>query len=104
MSDVDRIDVADVVIAGGGIIGVALGLELRLRGMSVLVLERGQAMRGASWAAGGMLAVDDPQNPVELMELARLSARLYPEWLRMVEELSGLRVPMRTRQALQWVS
>ncbi|HEY5055987.1 MAG TPA: FAD-dependent oxidoreductase, partial [Acidobacteriaceae bacterium] len=76
----------------------------RLRGMSVLVLERGQAMRGASWAAGGMLAVDDPQNPVELMELARLSARLYPEWLRMVEELSGLRVPMRTRQALQWVS
>lgn len=93
----------DVAIAGGGIIGLSLGLELRLRGMSVTVLERGQAMRAASWAAGGMLAVEDPQNPPELMELARLSGRLYPEWLRRVEELSGVRVPMRTRQALQWV-
>ena len=99
-----RTDVTDVAIAGGGIIGLALGLELRLRGMSVVVLERGQAMRGASWAAGGMLAVDDPQNPAGLMELARLSGRLYPEWLLKLEELSGLRVPMRTQKALQWVS
>jgi len=106
MSSVDsmREDAADVAIAGGGILGLALGLELRLRGMSVVVLERGQAMRGASWAAGGMLAVNDPQNPAELMELARLSGRVYPEWLRKVEELSGTSVPMRTRQALQWVS
>jgi len=94
---------ADVAIAGGGIIGVALGLELRLRGASVTVLERDQAMRAASWAAGGMLAVEDPQNPPLLMDLARLSARLYPEWLQRIEELSGLRVPMRTQQALQWV-
>ena len=94
---------ADVAIAGGGIIGLALGLELQLRGMSVMVLERGQAMRGASWAAGGMLAVEDPQNPPAMMELARLSGRIYPAWLRRVEQLSALRVPMRTRQTLQWV-
>lgn len=94
---------ADVVIAGAGIIGLALALELQLRGISVAVLERERAMRGASWAAGGMLAVEDPQNPPELMELARLSGRLYPEWLRRVEELSGMSVPIRTRQALQWV-
>lgn len=93
----------DIAIAGGGIIGLALGLELRLRGISVTVLERGQAMRAASWAAGGMLAVDDPQNPPLLMPLARLSGRLYPGWLRQIEALSGLRVPMRTQQALQWV-
>lgn len=94
---------ADVAIAGGGIIGLALGLELQLRGMSVTVLERGQAMRAASWAAGGMLAVEDPQNPPDMMDLARLSGRLYPEWLRLIEELSSLRVPMRTRQTLQHV-
>ncbi|HXE06459.1 MAG TPA: FAD-dependent oxidoreductase [Acidobacteriaceae bacterium] len=94
---------ADVAIAGGGIIGLALGLELQLRGREVVVLERGQAMREASWAAGGMLAVDDPQNPPAMMELARLSGRLYPEWLRKIEDLSRLRVPMRTRWALQWI-
>jgi glycine oxidase len=94
---------ADVAIAGGGIIGLALGLELRLRRRSVVVLERGQAMRAASWAAGGMLAVEDPQNPPEMMALARLSGRLYSEWLKKIEELSGLRVPIRTRQTLQWV-
>ena len=98
-----RIGLADVAIAGGGIVGLSLGLELRLRGMTVTVLERGQAMRAASWAAGGMLAVEDPQNPPELMELARLSGRLYPEWLRRVEQVSGLRVPMRTRRTLQHV-
>jgi len=98
-----RMGLADVAIAGGGIVGLSLGLELRLRGMSVTVLERGQAMRAASWAAGGMLAVEDPQNPPELMELARLSGRLYPEWLRRLEELSSLRVPMRTRWTLQHV-
>ena len=93
----------EVAIAGGGIIGLALGLELRLRGMSVAVLERGQAMRAASWAAGGMLAVYDPQNPFALMPLARRSGQLYPDWLRRIEELSGLPVPMRTHEALQWV-
>ncbi len=95
--------VPDVVIAGGGIIGLALGLELRLRGMSVTVLERGQAMRGASWAAGGMLAAEDPQNPPGMMKLARLSARLYPQWLRKIEALSELSAPIRTQHTLQWV-
>lgn len=94
---------AEVAIAGGGIIGLALGLELQAKGRQVVVLERGQAMRGASWAAGGMLAVEDPQNPEGLMPLARLSGAMYAKWLAQVEELSRMPVPMRTRQALQWV-
>ena len=36
--------IADVVIAGGGIIGLSLGLELLERGLSVTVIERQQAM------------------------------------------------------------
>ena len=46
----------DVVIAGGGIIGLALALELDRRGAQVTVLERGRAMQQASCAAAGMLA------------------------------------------------
>jgi glycine oxidase len=93
--------VADVAIAGAGIIGLSLALELRQRGLSVMVLERGEAMSSASWAAAGMLAVNDPQNPPELMPLCVRSWELYPAYLELVESLSGLRVPLRTHRTLQ---
>jgi glycine oxidase len=51
-----------------------------------------------------MLAVDDPQNPPALMPLARLSRQLYPAWLRQIEQLTGLSVPLRTQWTLQHVS
>jgi glycine oxidase len=95
--------VVDVAIAGGGIIGLSLGLELRRRGLSVTVIERQQAMSSASWAAGGMLAVHDPQNPPELMPLSVRSWELYPGYLERVEELSGRKVPLRTQRAMQHV-
>src|ERR1017187_9013275 len=95
--------VADVAIAGGGIIGLLLGLELRRRGLSVVVVERQKAMSSASWAAGGMLAVHDPQNPAELLPLSLRSWELYPAYLERIEELSGRKVPLRTRRAMQYV-
>jgi glycine oxidase len=95
--------VADAAIAGGGIIGLSLGLELRRRGLSVVVIERQQAMSSASWAAGGMLAVHDPQNPPELLPLSVRSWELYPSFLERVETLSGKQVPLRTRRAMQYV-
>jgi glycine oxidase len=91
----------DVAIAGAGIIGLSLALELRQRGLSVTIMERGQAMSSASWAAGGMLAVNDPQNPPELMPLCIRSWELYPSYLELVESLSGLPVPLRTGRTLQ---
>jgi glycine oxidase len=93
----------DVAIAGGGIIGLSLGLELRRRGLSVVVIDRRQAMSSASWAAAGMLAVHDPQNPPELLALSLRSWELYPLYLRRLEELSGKKVPLRTRRAMQYV-
>lgn len=95
--------IADVVIAGGGIIGLSLGMELLQRGLSVTVIDRQQAMSSASWAAGGMLAVWDPQNPPELMPLAIRSEELYPSYLARIEELAGKRVPVRTNWAMQHV-
>ncbi len=92
---------ADVAIAGGGIIGLSLGLELLRRGLTVTVVERGRAMNGASHAAAGMLAVHDAQNPPELLPLSVRSRQLYPEFLQRVEELSGRAIPLRTRHALQ---
>ncbi len=91
------------MIAGGGIIGLSLGLELLQRGLTVTVIDRQQAMSSASWAAGGMLAVNDPQNPFELLPLSLYSRALYPAYIDRLELLSGCRVPLRTRQTLQYV-
>jgi glycine oxidase len=92
---------ADVVIAGGGIVGLATALELRAAGRRVTVFDRGETMCEASRAAAGMLAGTDPENPRELRSLAQLSLSLYPEFLARVEELSGARIPIRTTKTLQ---
>ena len=101
MRDTNTPLVVDIAIAGGGIIGLSLGLELRQRGLSVAVIERDKAMSSASWAAGGMLAVKDPHNPPELLPLCVRSWTLYPAYLDRIEALSGRRVPLRTMRTLQ---
>lgn len=92
---------ADVVIAGGGIIGLATALELAASGASVVVFDRGEAMSEASRAAAGMLAGTDPENPPELQQLAGYSLSLYAEFLGRVEQLSGAKIPIRTGNTLQ---
>lgn len=85
----------DIIIAGAGLIGVSLALELRDQGARVLVLERGEPGREASSAAAGMLAASDPETPPALRELAFESARIFPEYVRKVEDLSGLKTDFR---------
>jgi glycine oxidase len=85
----------DVIIAGGGIIGLSLALELRQRGADVLVLDRGEPGREASSAAAGMLAAADPDTPVALRAFAAESARLYPEFVQTLQAASGIDVDFR---------
>jgi glycine oxidase len=94
------VETADVIVAGGGIIGLSAALELARSGLRVRVMERGRAMQEASWAAAGMLAAEDPAHPAELAELAALSGRIYPEFISQVERLSGRHVRLRTNATL----
>ncbi len=90
-----------IAIAGGGIIGLSCALVLRQSGLEITVLEALEAAKEASWAAGGMLAAEDPENPPALLPLSRYSRSLYPEFLREIETLSGQRVPLRTHETIQ---
>jgi len=74
----------DVVIIGGGVIGLSLAWRLRQHGVSVLIVERGEPAREATHAAGGMVAHCDPGNPPQLRALIAASAGMYRAF---VEEL-----------------
>jgi glycine oxidase len=91
----------DYCIAGAGIIGLSLALELRRRGATVTLFERHTPLAEASYAAAGMLAAHDPENPKQLQPLADLSLALYPKYLANIEALSQLPISYQTHVTLQ---
>ena len=59
----------NIVVIGAGVAGLAIGWRLAEAGQEVVILERGQPGRGATWASAGMLAVTaelQNSNPMKL--------------------------------------
>lgn len=80
----------DVLIVGGGVMGLAIALELRLQGVSVTILTRSFS-EAAVHAAAGMLAPQAEQIlPGAMLELCLRSRDLYPNWIRQLEDLTGM--------------
>jgi glycine oxidase len=90
----------DVIVIGAGIIGLSLAIELRKSGRSVLVVEKGEPGREASWAAGGMLADFGLEIPAPLQALATQSAAMYPEFVHELEDESRLKIDLRSEGTL----
>nr|MDZ8018584.1 FAD-dependent oxidoreductase [Nostoc sp. SerVER01] len=81
---------SEIVIIGGGVIGLAIAIELKLRGTNVTVLCR-DFQAAATYAAAGMLAPDAEKIPDGAMRsLCWRSRALYADWTRKLEELTGL--------------
>ncbi|HAX86200.1 MAG TPA: glycine oxidase ThiO [Cyanobacteria bacterium UBA11370] len=81
---------SDIVIVGGGIIGLAIAVELKLRGVAVTVLTR-DFNEASTLAAAGMLAPHAERIPPSPMrELCLWSRSLYPEWIDKLEQLTGV--------------
>jgi thiazole synthase len=80
---------SEILIIGGGVMGLAIAIELKLKGASVTVLSR-NAKEAAMYAAAGMLAPRAEQlKPGPMLDLALKSLYLYPEWTSKLEKLSG---------------
>lgn len=91
---------SDVVIAGAGIIGLSVAIELRRAGATVIVLDRGEPGREASTAAAGMLVTGDPDLGTPMRELTQASAALYPSFVQDLELRSGFQTDLEARGAL----
>jgi len=85
----------DVIVVGGGIIGLSLAIALRKRGATVLLVERGEPGREASHAAGGMLVDCSLETSSALQPIAVASARMYPQFAHEIEVESGAKVDLR---------
>lgn len=80
----------DVLVIGGGAIGLAIALELALRGGTVGVLSRSFA-EAALHAAAGMLAPQaEAIAPGPMLDLCLQSRALYPDWINKLEGLTGM--------------
>ena len=89
----------DVLIVGGGVIGLSLAWELSQHGAKVCVVDRRQFGMEASWAGAGMI----PPGPASLgisgatsvratpfEQLAGLSQQLHQKWHERLLELTGI--------------
>jgi glycine oxidase len=92
----------DTAIAGGGLIGASIALELARAGLRVGLFDRQEPGREASWAGAGILSpAPESAAMISLVPLAKASMAIYPEFVRMVEEISGQSVGYRPKGTLQ---
>lgn len=95
-------DKSKIVVIGAGIIGLGIAWRLAQRGANVSVFDSGQAGRGASHAAAGMLAACAEAEPGEesLIALCRNGQARWPAFAAELEQASGLSVDLRTEGTL----
>lgn len=81
---------SEIILIGGGLIGLSVAVELKLRGATVTVLSRNQ-QEAAGLVGAGMLAPQAEQIPPSpMLDLCLRSRALYKDWTSKLEEITGL--------------
>jgi glycine oxidase len=95
-------ETADVVIVGGGVIGLTIARALAKRGVrGVTLIEQGQMHAEASWAAGGILGPQVEADRVDdFFRLACASRDMYPAFANALRAETGVEVELDTTGTL----
>src|ERR1051325_549795 len=95
-------DLHEIVIVGGGVIGLTVARALALRGVrDVCLVERGNLGTEASWAAAGMLLPQvEADAHDDFFDLACRSRDLYPRFAAALREETGIDVELDTTGTL----
>ncbi len=81
---------AEIIVIGGGMIGLSIALELHWRGLSVQVLTRSNT-EAAAHAAAGMLAPQAEEIPASaFLDLCLWSRSLYKDWTNKLTAITGV--------------
>ncbi len=91
-----------VIIIGAGVAGLAIAWRMAKAGAQVLVLDRAQPARGATYASAGMIAATAEVAVAGSPEIqfSRRSRDLWPNFARELESVSGVDVAFRQDGAL----
>ena len=87
---------SEVLIVGGGIIGLAIVRGLHLRGIKeITILERGEIGRESSFAAAGMLAPNaETENQDDFTEFCAESLNLYADYANALFDETGVDIEL----------
>jgi glycine oxidase len=83
----------EVVIVGGGVIGLSIAYALARDGVSSAVLDRRELGREASWAGAGLIPPPSEAGTASLPPAGLLrawSATLFPQWSASLREETGI--------------
>jgi len=89
----------EVAVIGGGVIGLSCAWRLAQKGVKVLLLERGEIAREASWTAGGMIApgcetIHASSEDEAMSLLCHQSRDLYANFAAELHEFTGIDVEL----------
>jgi glycine oxidase len=91
----------DVLVVGGGVIGLAVARHLASRGASVTLVERGTPGQEASWAAAGMLSpLAEAREPGVFLDLLITARERFPAYAAELRERTGIDVGYRSEGTL----
>lgn len=94
-------EASELVVVGGGVIGLACAWRAANAGMEVLVIDAGSEGRASDVAAGMLAPVGEADwNQEPLIRAALLSAGRWPEFAAELSDAAGVEVPLRRCGAL----